>query len=103
MRRNIVKMTISTRYSRDNRPKNVGLISSQIKELRNYMTHGSAGEGRQTIIDNLRAEYPDFYISKIRDNYHITSYDGLDKMLKIINDGLIDAETTAKTINVPIN
>lgn len=88
---------------RDNRPKNVGLISSQIKELRNYMTHGSAGEGRQTIIDNLRAEYPDFYISKIRDNYHITSYDGLDKMLKIINDGLIDAETTAKTINVPIN
>lgn len=47
----------------------------------------AAGEGRQTIIDNLRAEYPDFYISKIRDNYHITSYDGLDKMLKIINDG----------------
>ena len=85
---------------RDHRPKNIGLISSQIKELRNYMTHGNAGENRQAIIDNFIATYPDFCVSKINSDYYINSYDGLDKILKIINDSLIDSETTAKKLNV---
>ncbi len=88
---------------RNKRPSKVGLISSQFKELRNYMTHGSADENRQAIIDNLITAYPDFCISKISGSYYITSYDGLNKMLKIINDSVIDAETTAKTINEQIN
>lgn len=87
----------------NNRPEDVGLISSQIKELRHYMTHGSAGEERQEIIDNLMTEHPDFCISKMCGGYSISSYDGLDKMLKIINDGLIDTEATAKTLNVQTN
>lgn len=85
------------------RPENIGLISSQIKELRNYMTHGSAGEGRQEIIDTLMAARPDFGISKVCGGYSINSYDGLDKILQIINDGLVDAETTAKTLKIQIN
>ncbi len=88
---------------RDNRPKNIGLISSQIKELRNYMTHGSADQDRQEIIDNLIKTHPDFCISKICDGYYISSYDGLDEMLKTITDGLTDAETTAKTLKTQIN
>lgn len=88
---------------RDNRPENVGLISSQIKALRNYMTHGSAGEERQKSIDTLMATHPNFCISKIYGGYSISSYDGLDKMLKIINDGLRDTESTAKTLNVQTN
>lgn len=87
----------------DNRPENIDLISSQVKELRNYMTHGSAGEGRQKIIDTLMIEHPEFCIAKMCGGYFISSYDGLDKMLKIINDGLRDTETTAKTLNVQTN
>lgn len=88
---------------RDYRPKNIALISSQIKELRNYMTHGCAGEDRQVIIDNFIVTNPDFCVSEISGDYYITSYDGLDKMLKIINDGLIEAETTAKKLKVQTN
>lgn len=88
---------------RDNRPEIIGLISSQIKELRNYMTHGSADQDRQEIIDNLIKTHPDFCISKICDGYYISSYDGLDEMLKTITDGLTDAETTAKTLKTQIN
>ena len=82
------------------RPNNIGLISSQIKELRHYMTHGSANEDRQVIIDNLIEAHPDLCISKICDDYTISSYDGLNKMLQIINDSLMIAEMTAKTLNV---
>ena len=67
------------------------------------MTHGSAGEGRQEIIDTLMAARPDFGISKVCGGYSINSYDGLDKILQIINDGLVDAETTAKTLKIQIN
>lgn len=84
----------------DNRPVNIGLISSQIKELRNYMAHGSAGEERQEIIDTLLTTRPDFCISKICGGYSISSYNGLDKMLQIIYDGLKIAETTAKNRNI---
>lgn len=87
----------------DNRPEYIDLISSQVKELRNYMTHGNAGEGRQKNIDTLMTEHPEFCISKMCGDYFISSYDGLDKMLKIINDGLRDTESTAKTLNVQTN
>ena len=85
------------------RPNIVDVISSKIKELRNYMTHGSADKNRQAVIDSIISEYPDFFVKKTHDGYYITSYDGLDNILKIINDGLIIAETTAKTLNVQIN
>lgn len=88
---------------RDHRPKNIALISSQIKELRNYMAHGNAGEDRQVIIDNFIVTNPDFCVSEISGDYYITSYDGLDKMLKIITEGLIDAETTAKNLKTQTN
>lgn len=88
---------------RGNRPENIGLISSQIKELRNYMTHGSADKDRQATIDGLISAYPDFCISKISGDYYITAYDGLDKILKIIENGLVIAETTAKTLNEQVN
>ena len=67
------------------------------------MTHGSADKNRQAVIDSIISEYPDFFVKKTHDGYYITSYDGLDNILKIINDGLIIAETTAKTLNVQIN
>lgn len=67
------------------------------------MTHGSAGEGRQSIINTLMAARPDFGISKVCGGYSINSYDGLDKILQIINDGLTIAETTARTLNEQTN
>lgn len=84
---------------RDNRPEIIGLISSQIKELRNYMTHGSADKDRQATIDRLMSANQDFCISKISGDYYLTAYNGLDNILKIIENGLVIAETTAKTLN----
>lgn len=80
------------------RPNVVERIITEIKELRNYMTHGSANEKRQSIIDKLMASHPEYCIAKNCGNYHIGSYKGLDNILKNINDGLQIAETATKTI-----
>lgn len=80
------------------RPENVGMISSQLKEFRNYLTHGSANDGRHDAIKKLISTHPEFCVTKMQDSYHITSYDGLEQILETINDALICAETTAKTL-----
>jgi len=63
------------------------------------MTHGSADKDRQATIDRLMSANPDFCISKISGDYYLTAYNGLDNILKIIENGLVIAETTAKTLN----
>lgn len=78
------------------RPKEVSVISSTIKELRNYMTHGSADDDRKAVIDSLISSHPEFCISKTQDGYVIDSYDGLDHILNIIIEGLCRVEATAK-------
>lgn len=80
------------------RPNVVELIITEIKELRNYMTHGSADEKRRCIIDKLMASHPEYCIAKNYGNYHISSYKGLDSILRNIYDGLQIAETVTKTI-----
>ena len=77
-------------------PESSNLIESQIKELRNYMTHGCADSRRQAILDNLLTAYPEFHISSTNDTYYISDYAGLYNILKIISDELKDAENTAK-------
>lgn len=79
-------------------PDIVEFISSQIKGLRNYMTHGSADEKRQAVIDSLIAAHPEFYISKNGNDYYISSYNGFESILKNISDGLQFAEKVAKDI-----
>lgn len=81
------------------RPKEVGFISSTIKELRNYMTHGSADDDRKAVIDSLISSHPEFCVSKTQDGYFINSYDGLDHILNIIIEGLCSVEATAKAIH----
>lgn len=78
------------------RPKEVSFISSTIKELRNYMTHGSAEDDRKAVIDSLISSHPEFSVSKTQDGYFINSYDGLDHILNKIIEGLCCAEATAK-------
>lgn len=80
------------------RPNVVELIITEIKELRNYMTHGSAYKKRRCIIDKLMASHPEYYIANNCGNYHISSYKGLDNILRNIYDGLQIAETVTKTI-----
>lgn len=77
-------------------PKEVGFISSTIKELRNYMTHGSVDDDRKVVIDSLISSHPEFCVSKTQDGYVIDSYDGLDHILNKIIEGLCCAEATAK-------
>lgn len=79
------------------RPQIIGLISSKIKELRNYMTHGSLEKGRQDIIDQLMADNPNFGIIKVQAGYVLNSYDGMENILHAINEGLRIAEMTAKS------
>lgn len=81
------------------RPKEVSFISSTIKELRNYMTHGSADDDRKAVIDSLTSSHPEFCVSKTQDGYFINSYDGLDHILNKIIEGLCCAEATAKAIH----
>lgn len=80
------------------RPEKIDVISSKIKQLRNYMTHGSAGEKRRNIIDNLMALHPEYCIARNCGGYHISSYDGLDSILRNICDGLRIVEKDARTI-----
>lgn len=81
------------------RPKEVSVISSTIKELRHYMTHGSADDDRKAVIDSLISSHPEFSVSKTQDGYFINSYDGLDHILNKIIEGLCCAEATAKAIH----
>lgn len=78
------------------RPEIVNLINSEIKELRNYMTHGTAKADRIADIENLMNSHPEFCIGKACPNYFFTSYDGLENILKVFSDGLICAEDKAK-------
>lgn len=81
------------------RPDKISLISIEIKELRNYMTHGSLDTKRKSIIDGLISAHPEFDIGKSGEEYYLTSYDGLKQILNIINEGAHYVEETAKTIN----
>lgn len=80
------------------RPDIVELINTEIRELRNYMTHGSADEKRRGIIDKLMELHPEYCIAKNCGDYHISTYNGLDCILRNICDGLQIAETATKTI-----
>lgn len=79
-----------------NRPEKVELISSKIRELRNYMTHGTAGATRKVAIDTLISTHPEFCISKECGDYSIPSYDGLEQIMDTIKESLFCAEATAK-------
>lgn len=79
-------------------PYKVHLISLHIRELRNYMTHGSATARRREVIETLIAEKPDFFIRKTLDGYIITSYDGLKNILNVIIEGLTITENAAKSL-----
>ena len=62
------------------------------------MTHGSADEKRQAVIDSLMATHPEFYISKNGNDYYINSYNGLESILKNVSDGLQLVEKVATDI-----
>lgn len=78
-------------------PHEIEIICTQIKELRNYMTHGKVDNKRQIIIDSLIVAHPEFCIIKKCEDYCITSYNGLECILNCIYNGLQLAEKTAKT------
>lgn len=77
-------------------PHEIEIICTQIKELRNYMTHGKADNKRQIIIDSLIAAHPEFCIIKKCEDYCLTSYNGIESILNYISNGLQLAEKTAK-------
>lgn len=79
-------------------PNAVKLISNQIRDLRNYMTHGNADEKRKGIINKLMDSHPEYCIAINFGGYHISSYNGLDCILRDICNGLQIAEKEAKTI-----
>lgn len=79
-------------------PNAVDLISNQIRDLRNYMTHGSTDEKRKGIIDKLMDSHPEFFIGKNSGGYLISSYKGLNSILRNICDCLQIAENGAKTL-----
>lgn len=75
----------------NNIPENVKIIDSGIKQLRNFMTHGSANKDRFRIIKTLAENHPEFGI-KIEDSICLSSYDGLAKMTELIETTLTSTE-----------
>ena len=81
---------ISSIYDNDI-PENVKIIDPSIKELRNFMTHGSTSEKRNQIIETLADNHPEFDI-KTGDSVYLSSYDGLVKITELIETTLNSTE-----------
>lgn len=76
-------------------PNNIDLIDQNLKALRNFMTHGSMGERREKLINQLIQEHPEFGVKKTCD-VHLSSYEGLFNIKSIIDSTLNEVEQYLK-------
>ena len=74
-------------------PSTVNLIDKNIRELRNYLVHGTLAEKRESLINDLANSHPEFHIREICKNYFIDSYKGVYEMLNLFSKELDSAES----------
>lgn len=77
-------------------PANMQMIDSELKEFRNYMTHGSIGVDRKAVIDKMIANHSEFDICQTIEGYHLSSYNGLIAILNLLEEALEECELVAK-------
>lgn len=84
-------------YGGEQLPEPVRLIKDYIRELRNYIVHGTANEERKRTIDELSKSHPEFGIEVgCNCEYHLSSYKGLEEILIVIKSALDQAERQTK-------
>lgn len=81
----------------DKAPECAITIADGIRELRNYMTHGSLNPDRIQAIDLLRKSHPEFCIAKCQPEYYFSSYTGIETLTDYIVQTLRLAEEAAKS------
>lgn len=77
-----------------NFPTTVEIINKNIRELRNYLVHGSLDTYRQSLINDLANNFPDMCIQIDCGEYYINDYSGLYYLLELFTRELDNAENS---------
>lgn len=81
-------------------PAEATMINHSIRELRNYMVHGSLDDERKNRINDLISSHPEFHIVNCGGtDYFINSYKGLEAFVKLFADELDNAENAILSNN----
>lgn len=73
------------------------LINNNIRELRNYFTHGTLNEKRKVAINYLIVNHPEFGVRNSSEPY-LSSYEGLKNIKELIESSLNKIEGNLKLI-----
>lgn len=76
----------------ENLTSNINLINNNIRELRNYMVHGSLTEKREVLIKALVSTHKEFCVGGTCQSYCIHDYKGLLELLTLLSCELDAAE-----------
>ncbi|MCM1139922.1 MAG: hypothetical protein NC453_15255 [Muribaculum sp.] len=76
----------------ENIPESVDIINNNIRELRNYMVHGSNNPKRKEAIEELMEKRSEFHIKVSAGEYYFDDYEGLIKVLDSFERELNDIE-----------
>ncbi len=77
-----------------NYPTTVEVINKNIRELRNYLVHGSLNTYRQSLINDLANNFPEMRIQIDCGEYYISDYSGLYFLLELFTHELDNAENS---------
>lgn len=76
----------------ENIPQSAGEINDYVRELRNYIVHGSLYENRKNAIENLMKVHSEFCIQSSCNHYYFRSYKGLYSIMNMFERELDRAE-----------
>lgn len=76
----------------ENIPESVNIINKNIKELRNYMVHGSNNPMRKEAIEELIVKRSDFHIKVSAGEYYFDDYEGVRVILNLFECELNEIE-----------
>lgn len=71
-------------------------ICNNIKELRNYMVHGSMNDDRENAIKSLIQSHPELHIIGAGKEYNFSDYDGIKYLINMFEHELNNAENKVK-------
>lgn len=84
-------------YGGEQLPEPMRLIKDYIRELRNFIVHGTANEERKRTINELSKSHPEFGIKiDCSCKYRLSTYKGIEEILTVIKSALNQAEQQTK-------
>lgn len=79
-------------------PSTASLLNGPIRELRNYMVHGTLCKNQKNTLEKFVVEYPKFCVQISCKDYIFNNYAGLFTLLNIISEELDNAEIQFKIL-----